>query len=260
MSDIEPGFKQIGDHRDIPLALGLVAIGWNRCESRLREIVESLACRGHWENRGAVEIIVTELGTVGITQALQCYSRGFPDGNDDIGEAIRCAVEWAERLKTYRNYYVHAIYSVTPYGMILTEEMITKETLFHEAITMGPYGMVYQKSAKGKSKWAHDFITADSIIWLNRQLVDLNNYLDGVAASINHYFRANEWRKCAPLPPRPDLPEALQKSDLLPLLRHLPPPLRRDEDLIARVERDLQEGDVRQKERERKRPSVDPSQ
>lgn len=229
-------FQMIGDARDIPLALGLVTISWNRLESHLRGMTQDLAGRCDLASRMTVEVIVTELGTVGITQALQTYARQFPDNHADLGDSLRAGVEWAERLKSYRNYYIHAIQSITMYGMIPAEEMIVSDAPIHEAMTVGPYGMIYQKSAKGKSKWSQDFITSEKIIWLNNQLIQCLEYLKAIDWSINRYFHVLDWRKIAPLLPQPTLPDVLQKPDLLPLLHHLPPLLRRDEDLIARLE------------------------
>lgn len=208
------GIQQIGDHRDIPLAVGLVVIAWNACEDGMRRLITSLATRQRWENARLAEILVSEMGTLGLTQAIRCYADEIPKSDEEIAGALRHLAELAERLKAYRNYYVHGITRVTQYGLLLDDEAIEADTPVSEAMTMGPFGMVMQHSAKGRSKFIWDFVAAEQIIDLNNRLATAVEYIEAVGLSVNHFLRDLKWRKSAPLPAPPPLPSVLVKPEL----------------------------------------------
>src|SRR5215213_3773845 len=104
-----PGFQLIGDHRDIPLLLGLVVMNWNGCEEGLRQIIRSVATRQRLENWALIEVLSSEMGALGITQAIRCYADEFPDTDQELAAAFRHVAALCERLKAYRNYYVHGM-------------------------------------------------------------------------------------------------------------------------------------------------------
>jgi hypothetical protein len=161
--DERPGFQLIGDHRDIPLILGLVVMTWNGCEEGLRQIIRSVATRGRMENTALVEVLSTELGTLGLTQAVRCYANEFPDSDQDLAEAFRHVAALCERLKAYRNHYVHGITGVSKYGFDLSDEMFERNPPMHEAMTIGPFATLYEKSAKGRSKFVMDHIRPEQL-------------------------------------------------------------------------------------------------
>jgi hypothetical protein len=223
----EHGFQRIGDHRDIPLTLGLVVIAWNSCELGMRGLIRTLATRQAVENWGLVEILISELGTLGLEQAIRCYANEFPDEEEDFARALRHVAECAERHKAYRNYYVHGIRGVTGRGWFVSDEMIENDTPIHEALVEGPFGNIYQKSAKGRTRFIMDFIRADALTKLNNDLADLGDYIQGVTTSAAHYLRGADYRQTAPLPEPPPLPSVLVK----PELRHPKLKLRRALDI-----------------------------
>ena len=167
-----PGFQMIGDHRDIPLALGLVAIAWNSCELAMRDLLRTLSTGGDMLKGRLVEVLISELGTVGTTQAIQCYAKELPDEEPELSAALIYVAEAAERLKAYRNYYIHGIRGVTGLGFFLTPDLLDRDASIVEAMQEGPFGNIYQKSAKGRTKFIYDFIRANKLIWLNNSLAD----------------------------------------------------------------------------------------
>lgn len=219
------------------MALGLVAMAWNGVELRMRDLIKAIVCKGVFESGRLAEIIVTELGTVGLTQALNCFSAEMPEEESELSVAISHLVEMAERLKAYRNYYIHGVRGVTAYGFTLTDEMLDQDTPLTEALDVGPFAHVYQKTAKGKSKFYMEYLRVEKLTWLNNQLADLEEYIGRVSVSVNHYLQRLNWRESAPLPHAPPLPSRLVKPDtshpklkLPPALRHWPKDWDKDED------------------------------
>ncbi|ONF97373.1 hypothetical protein [Sphingomonas jeddahensis] len=187
--DENSNFVMTGDHRDIPLGLGMLVIVWNACELSLRESLSWLGAKGSPEHLRVAEPLISELGSVGITQALSCYANELPEEEESLTSAILHAVKVVEICRTYRNYYVHGISGVTKYGIDFSPEAIAADIPVHEAMTMGPFGNVYLKSAKGKRKFLLDFVSADDLISFNNYLADFHVYLNGLQTAIIQYFR-----------------------------------------------------------------------
>lgn len=222
-------FVEIGDHRDIPMALGLVAIVWNSCELGLREVIKVLATRQVVENQRAVEVLISELGTVGLTQAIRCYAAEFPDSETELPGALIYIADTTERLKSYRNYYFHGIRGITQYGLEITDEMIDRDTPITDAMIEGPFAHIYQRSAKGRSKFVTEFVGARKLMWLNNELADLNDYIRGTAVSLRYYLNGDDYRQIAPLLEQRPLPDVLAKPELRhPKLKPRPAPTPRD--------------------------------
>jgi hypothetical protein len=220
MSD---GFHMFGDKRDIPMSLGLVVIGWNACELACRELVKTLATGGQHRSWRLAEVLISELGSVGLTQALQCYAREFPSEQKDLARAVRHIADVTERLRAYRNYFVHGITNVTHYGFDVSEEMIERDAPITEALIEGPFAHIYQKSAKGRSKFVLDHVKAGVLADVNRDLVRLKVYIDAVSIAVGRWLRGADDQDGAPLPEPPPLPDVLVK----PEIRHpkaQPPP------------------------------------
>lgn len=186
---MKDGFVQIGDERDIPMSLGLIVMVWNACELNMRQILQWLASKGSHEHTATIEPLISELGSVGLTQALNCYAHEFPDDQHEIATGILHLTQVIENCRAYRNYYIHAISGVTRYGFDFSDEIIENDTPMHEAMTVGPFGKVYVKSAKGKKKFHVGFIKADELLQFNNYLADLRTYIGQLETCIIHYFR-----------------------------------------------------------------------
>jgi hypothetical protein len=199
----QSNFVMTGDHRDIPMGLGMVVMVWNACELSLRETLSWLGAKGSTEHRRVTEPLISELGSVGITQALSCYAYELPEDGESLSAAITHAVKIVETCRTYRNYYVHGISGVTKYGLDLSPETIAADPPFHEVMTQGPFGKVYLKSAKGKQKFLMDFISAEDLIEFNNYLAAVLGYLSSLQTSVIQYFRV-------PLEQREPIPEPLR--------------------------------------------------
>lgn len=180
----------------------------------MRDLIRELASGAAIQNWKLVEILVSEMGTLGITQALRCYADEFPDSYGDLAQAIRHVAECADRHKAYRNYYVHGITGVTALGIMWSDEMIERDVPVYEAVVPGPFGQVYQKSAKGRTRFINEYVNADRIIKLNNDLADLQDYIRNVAASVSHYLRGPDFRQTFPLREPPPLPDVLVKPEL----------------------------------------------
>ena len=185
----DSNFKLIGDERDIPMSLGLIIMVWNACELSCRDILKILSSKGSWEHQNAIEPLISELGSVGITQALNCYSHEFPEEEFALASGVSHAAKVIEISRVYRNYYVHHISGVTRYGIDFSPEMMNKNPAFHEAMTVGPFAKVYSKTAKGKVKFSMQFITSAELIDLNNYLASFYEYLNELSVSLIHYFR-----------------------------------------------------------------------
>ncbi len=185
------------------MSIGLIIMVWNACELTCREILKTLASKGAWEQSHTVEALVSELGSVGITQALNCYVNEFPEDESALAAGLAHAAQIIEICRVYRNYYVHHISGVTRYGVDLSPEMIAKDPPLSEAITVGPFAKVYSKTAKGKMKFSLHFIKPEELILFNNYLADVHKYLQSLQTSIIHYFRKEleiEERAKAPQP------------------------------------------------------------
>jgi len=77
---------------------------WNHAESTMKQIVQLLL------GQSAMSLAVAaEMGNIALTNAVQVASR-MPE-MDGLSEHLRHFCEGYDRLRGYRNFYVHAIYA-----------------------------------------------------------------------------------------------------------------------------------------------------
>jgi hypothetical protein len=216
-------FNLKGDHHDLPLLLGLVVMSWNSCESNLRELIRAIATRHRLEDTQLIDVLVSEMGTLGLTQAIRCYADEVPPSEPELAAALIHSAALTERLKPYRNYYVHGMQGVTRYGVTITDELLDRDAPWHEALQEGSFANIYQRSAKGRSKFVMDFVDAKQLTWLAEQLEAAVEYTRSVGSAFKHFLGGNPWRETAPLPEPPPLPDVLVKPELRhPKLKKLP--------------------------------------
>lgn len=205
---------RIGDHRDIPLAIGMIAINWNRCQTFLFEILDELGSGGDWRRKHLVEILSVELSSVGIAQALNCYANELPNEVDDLADALRHTARFLERARAYRNYYIHGVDAVTRYGFLPTHEDFDNDVSIVDVMREGPFAKIWTKSAKHKVKMTFSFVEPDALSDFANELGGFAEYLTALKVSVTHYFRGMTFRESAPLPPPPPLPDVLEKPTL----------------------------------------------
>lgn len=226
-------FEQTGDHRDIPMALGMAVITWNRCEETLQDILYWLSSKGRVEARRAIEPLISDLSSLAITHALGCYTTEFPENELQIAQSLKHGLDAFERCRAYRNYYVHGFDGVTRYGFKLSQEDFEAGAPIHELMREGPFGTIHHKTAKGKTRFALDFVSVEKILEFSNHLADLLDYLDGVRQAVADYFnRPDDEDRAAP-------PEPIVLIDPLvkPFIDHFPG-MRRPPALAPRVHDD----------------------
>jgi len=206
----------IGDHRDIPLSLGMIVVSWNACEVGLRHMLRTLASGGDASRASLSEILVSELNSVGISQALSCYAEEFPADASDIAAALKNASAVLDRCRAYRNYYVHGINGVTQRGMFFSDEDFQNNTPAWELMREGPFGYVYSKSAKRELRFFTHFIDREALIKFGNYLSDFNDFIRALDLSVIHFFRYLDYRSTAPVPGLLDILADVQK----PIIRH----------------------------------------
>ena len=222
----KPNIVLTGNHRDIPLSLGMMIISWNACEEQLRYIIKVIVARGDYRAQKLVEILTVEMGTLALEQALESLTHEFPEHSGDLAAELRFAVSLVGRLKTYRNYYTHAVSGITQYGIDWNNDKFEQDLPISAYMTQGPFAQLYQKTAKGKPKWAWEFVSPQELVKFTNHIADTADYLRDLSLTVTHYMRriAN-WRESAPLPQRPPLPAVLAKRVLDHPKLKLPPAL-----------------------------------
>jgi hypothetical protein len=179
-------------------ALGAAIIAWNQAEMVIRGLLVTLS------GDGMVSYILTaELGSQGIIDALNAIA---PMKGKELRVAIVTVSAYYERLRAYRNYYVHGLMASGSDG---------KEAS----------GLIYTSSAKGKFGIAQDIVPIDQVKWLRERCLDL---MKGGAA-ITSRLRLPELPAEPPILPTPQTlvrPPPLRKSLRYPL--NDPPPPQTD--------------------------------
>lgn len=173
--------------KPIYAALGELAINWNFAENWIRNLA------GIYAGKVVVgEILTVELGSVGLQNVLCAIAKHSPLG-DEASHLRHCA-ELYERLRGYRNYYIHGTIFV-----IGTQGRLKK-----------PTGFTFTKSAKGQIKVYSAEVEAPQIQAVADQCYDLGLFARGVWS----HFRGGPTGGggLPSLPDKPPLPPVLDKS------------------------------------------------
>jgi hypothetical protein len=186
----EDNVAAIETQRECIFALGTLVVRWNQADDALRTLLMSLCGSGMSGSNLRTEAIALELGTRGVTQALQTIA------NDELplpeSDLVLHAVKYYEILGEYRNFYVHTIKLVTPNGATTTH-----------------------KSAKGKLLIGGETIQKDNLVQVYNWANELSQFITQLNFSM--FFPLGER---TPLPEKPALPDRLQK---IRVHRSLPP-------------------------------------
>jgi hypothetical protein len=194
------------NERDYLATFGRLAQEWNLAESNLRGLLMRLASEDMKAFTLNAGILTAEMGSVAMENALRAFAASTIKGQ--VGEALEHAAKFYERLRAYRNYYVHSIVYVTAHA------------------DTGTVGGVHTFEAKGKLVERLEFISKHDLELATVQAIVLRDYVRG----INLWLMAQttEFLGELELPPKPPLPSRLRKSE-----RHLgelfpPHPLTRE--------------------------------
>ena len=208
--DEQPKSVLIRDPSQLPSVLGHIVIAWNRCEGAIRELPHTLASLGNVELRTVSDILISELGTVGLAQALKCFADEFPLDHQRLSEEVDHVAAVYGALRPHRNYNVHGITAFTPFGMVLNEDTLKDEKDLHERIEPGPFANIQQRTAKGKLTFAIASVRYTEHDKLLAQLEKFEPYIKALNSALNDYFHGREYE--AKLLARPNRPDALVKQ------------------------------------------------
>ena len=162
-------------------SLGVFLVTWNDVENSLRQLLIAL-CGASPQ----IWILTAALGGPSLENALK-------SGATDIAPPklkpfIEHCVEWFDRLREYRNYYVHSIHGVAPHfsGKVV--------------------GVASQTTAKTRLAIHQEFIfeerISELITWINSLNVFCSDILFHVSA-----HPLTEFSNGTPFPPLPEMPK-----------------------------------------------------
>ncbi len=165
--------------------LGELAINWNVAEAWIRTLA------GSYAGKTVVgEILTIELGTIGLQNVLCAVAKHAPLAEE--ADALLYCAKLYERLRGYRNYYIH--------GTIFAVEYANRPAA----------GFTYMKSAKGQIKSHGARVEAHQIQTVADQCYGLALY----ARQIYHHLHGDSQNGGArpPLPDKPPLPPEVDKN------------------------------------------------
>jgi hypothetical protein len=179
---------------DFLAKFGEVVMEWNQTEARARKFL--------FEMIGAKDmsayILLAHLGNVGITDAIKAYKEIQKPA---LSEHIEHYCLYFDRLREYRNYYVH--------GLMLISFDWSKGN--PHAV-----GEIEQFTAKGRLAQTDDKVSIEDLKQLKDWMTELATYSHVVRAEFNPQTRP---KGLIPLTPqrKPPLPDRLQKTRRFPL-------------------------------------------
>ena len=161
-------------------SLGAAVVAWNQAEDLLRQMLIALcgASPQTW-------ILTAELGPIPLQNALQ-------SGATDIAPLrlkplIGHCIEWFDRLRMYRNYYIHSIINVD---------------LHHSGEFVGDAS---QTTAKRRLAIHQEFIFEDDYLQFRQQVNEFLNFSTDVFVHVASH-PLTEYPGGAPFPPLPEMP------------------------------------------------------
>ena len=197
---VEDKSKLTPAERVFAAALGEAIVEWNCLEGSLRGALVDLML----EKKEPVifdilriKIMTLELNNVGIEQALKSFAENIL--TDILSDKIKHAVLFFERLRAYRNYYVHGVTGIMG---------------FTDAPSKYHMGRIDNSTAKGKLVQYRDWVTVEQLYWFVEQCIVARNFVAEIRNHISmppgHPFLENleSW----PLPDSPALPSPLEKT------------------------------------------------
>ncbi len=181
---------------------------WNKSESLLREIAADLVSSGDLEARSRAKLVIVELGSVGLSQALNCISLELPSNQSELARSIKHAAKMYETLREYRNYLAHGLYDISHYGILPTSKQLTDGVGLSDVMYEGPFAYIIGHTAKSESKLVLDFFTEAEIREMMAKFEAFHAFLGSLSRYTSHTVRMNPTRRFRR--PRQSRPEAPQ--------------------------------------------------
>lgn len=166
-------------------AFGHMIITWNIAESALRRLLAGLCGAKSVADILKAKIVTVELGPIGLADALKTFADIILPPSP--AEAVNHAVKYYDRIRAYRNYYVHGITGIIP-------------------VSDGPHGFILITTAKGTLTENKDIVSLNDIKTLTGHANQLHWYVEAI---ISHLFSEEALFS---LPHKPPLPKTLQKT------------------------------------------------
>ncbi len=174
---------------------------WNMTEGTMRGLLAQFIGSDSARDVLKSRILTVELGTTGLADALRALAVNILP--QDVGKSVSHAVDYFERIRSYRNYYVHGTTNILN-------------------ATSGPHGFIVNMAAKGKLVEHKDRVSVPDLAFVTDHSMTLRNYVTGISC---HLLWTAEFdggsRPLLPEPPQ--LPKKLTKT-ATPLLELFPPP------------------------------------
>ena len=111
------------------IAFSHMILTWNNAEGTLRGLLAHLIGSDSLRESLKSQVLTAELGTTGLADTLRALAINILPQN--VGKSVSHAVDYFERTRSYRNYYVHGVTSILP-------------------VKSGPHGLIVNITAKGK--------------------------------------------------------------------------------------------------------------
>lgn len=183
------------------IAFSHMILTWNNAEGTLRGLLAHFIGSESLREFLKSQILIAELGTTGLADALRALAINILP--QDVGKSVSHAVDYFERIRSYRNYYVHGVTSILP-------------------VKSGPHGLIVNITAKGKLVEHKDYVPVADLAFVTDHSTALQNYVTRISAHL-HWTAEFVGGSHPPLPEPPQLPKKLTKT-AIPLLKLFPPP------------------------------------
>lgn len=193
LSDLDPSEIEVSQ------TLGRFVITWNRVEGAIISLLQTLIPVQEHAGWMRSAIVVSRLDTTGVVDALRSIAKA--NMVEDQGDAVKNAADFFDRLRPYRNYYVHGI---------------TGGRRFTDA---GVVGIISYLDARGTLKHYHEMLKIEAITNATSQAEELIEYINKLQYHLKPGF--DEDPGMHPLPALLQLPEPCTKPQRP--LQSLPP-------------------------------------
>jgi enamine deaminase RidA (YjgF/YER057c/UK114 family) len=202
--------------RNITVMFGWTLMAWNKSESLMRGIAQNLVSCGHWEAGSRAKLIIVELGSRSLANALNCITLDMPD-QPELTKLVRHAVKMYETMLDYRNYLVHGLYDISKYG-ILPDAPDYLARPFSDSMRAGPFAYIIGQSARSEAKLVLDFFTERQMRDIMQKFEALHGFLEELSAYVSISVQLKRRRVLRKLrrkppqpPPLPPMPKTLVK-------------------------------------------------
>jgi hypothetical protein len=189
MTDDLPDLYSLSNSPEFAKAIGDLVLHWNKTEGTVRGLLSTLCAPQSETSRVCAEILTVEIGNVALTNAIRSIARALY--SEELEEHLICCAEYLDRLRAYRNYYVHSIKGATD-------------------TQTGPIGIATQVVAKSRYALNWDLVETRDIETVTRRCIYLHRYAHTLTLHVEDVI--NDSPAPQELPDKPPLPDVLKKQ------------------------------------------------